>query len=443
MTKSRLYTTPMESMELKGLTAFLVKTVSWSARVFGFWKRPMTNAAADILDMRLIDKIYWTYKAVNPILQPEKGFPLKRVSSDGFSVQLPDEFEKGEGVTIGAVGDLIKVDGLENSKDFIYEKVADLVFENDIVYGNLESQLTEQVVEEMIFREDEAPELCCSPKEYAAMKSHQGKNYTVFHTACNHSLDKGIEGLETTLKQLQADQIIDIGTNRKPEDQYRAEIMDVKGVRIGFVSATFGLNGKSVPIGEEYRVNLTRIHNSEGPADVNLILKQIDHCRQEACDFIIASLHWGFEYEFFPRIDQVKTAHQLVETGVDAIISHHPHVVQPVELYRTKRDPDRLAVIAYSLGNLTSSYSGPQTALSQVLNLSLNKGTVKGQSRTYVDSCVVTPVVQLETENQGKPAIQPMKVVDVKRMTNCPLDRPYMDQINTYINLVQGEFRAD
>jgi poly-gamma-glutamate capsule biosynthesis protein CapA/YwtB (metallophosphatase superfamily) len=442
MRTSRLPAKPMEDIELVGLTGFIIKFVCRSAEIFGFWNRPMKKAAADILDMSLLDKIYWVYKSLNPIIRPEKNTPLKKVSSDSFSVQLPEGFEKGNGVTIGAVGDMMKVSGLEHSKDFLYEKVADLVFENDIVYGNLESQLTEQEVVEMVFKEDESPELCCTREQYAAMKSHRGKNFSVFHTACNHTMDKGMEGLQTTLTQLQADQIMDLGTNLNPGDQNKGKTVDVNGIRIGFISATFGLNGKTIPAGEEYRVNVAKLHNPNGAADVSMLQNQIADCQQKNSDFIIASLHWGFEYEFFPRTDQVKTAHLLVEAGVDAIISHHPHVIQPVEVYRTQRDPDRLAVIAYSLGNLTSPYSTPPIALSQILNLSLNKGTFRDQSRTYINFCMATPVVQVERDNQGKPAIQPMKVSDVNKMDDCPLEQSYLKKLNYYVSLVQGEFRT-
>ncbi|MFH2129603.1 MAG: CapA family protein [bacterium] len=443
MKTSRLPATPRESLSLVGVTGVIVRTICRGAEIFGFWKFPFRKAAPDILDMSLLDKIYWVFKTENPIIRPEADNPLKRVSPDSRSVQLPAGFDTGDSLTMGAVGDLIKVDGLENAGDFLYEKVADLIFENDIIYGNLESQLTKQEIGEMIFKEDEAPTLCCTSQQYNTIKSHRGRRFSVLHTACNHTLDMGIEGLETTLQQLQTDQIIDIGTNLQAGDQKKGKILEVKGIRIGFISATFGLNGKAIPAGEAYRVNVVNIHNPDIPADLGLLQRQIAHCRQEHCDFIIASLHWGFEYEFFPRTDQVKTAHWLVESGVDAIISHHAHVIQPVEVYRTRRDPDRLAVIAYSLGNLTSSYSAPSIALSQILNLSLNKGTLNNQSRTYIESYAVTPVVQLEKENRGKPAIQLIKVSDVTKEDDLPLGQAYLEELDFFVNLVGGQFRTD
>jgi poly-gamma-glutamate synthesis protein (capsule biosynthesis protein) len=41
----------------------------------------------------------------------------------------------------------------------------------------------------------------------------------------------------------------------------------------------------------------------------------------------------------------VTFAHRLIDYGVDVIIGHHPHVLQPIEVYKN-------GIIAYSLGNL-------------------------------------------------------------------------------------------
>ncbi|MGC3998465.1 MAG: CapA family protein [Anaeromyxobacter sp.] len=65
-------------------------------------------------------------------------------------------------------------------------------------------------------------------------------------------------------------------------------------------------------------------------------------------DAAIVSLHWGIEYEQQPREPDVALARRLAEAGALVVLGHHPHVLQPVELYR--RADGRTAVIAYSLG---------------------------------------------------------------------------------------------
>jgi poly-gamma-glutamate synthesis protein (capsule biosynthesis protein) len=72
-------------------------------------------------------------------------------------------------------------------------------------------------------------------------------------------------------------------------------------------------------------------------------------------DAVVVSLHWGVEYETQPRAEDVELAHALADAGALVVLGHHPHVLQPIELYR--RADGRTAVIAYSLGNFVSNQS--------------------------------------------------------------------------------------
>jgi hypothetical protein len=412
MMNSRLPATPLDALSISGVLRFIVKTLHRSADIFGFWKYPSKKAAADFEDWSLLDKIRWGYKSKNPVLRGEKGAQLEAFfKNNQKKISLPKGFEKKYSVTFSAVGDLIKVKGLENSRDKLYEKAADLIFAKDISYANLESQLTRQEVGEIRFSDKEPPPLCLTKEQYDAIKGHQGKQFTLMHTACNHTFDAGLEGVDTTLAQLQEDQILDLGTNRHPAEQQQGRIIEKNNIKIGFVSATFGLNGKVVPNGKEYTVNIVKFHpyqkkQANAKPDLTMLNNQIAYCREQGCDIIIASLHWGYEYEFFPRRHQVEVAHALVEAGVDVIAAHHAHVLQPVEYYRPQRDPDRTAVIAYSLGNLTTSFSAPHLVLSGVLNLTIVKGHVNGEEKTIVREAQLIPVVQRDFLAGDVPVIQ-------------------------------------
>jgi poly-gamma-glutamate synthesis protein (capsule biosynthesis protein) len=61
------------------------------------------------------------------------------------------------------------------------------------------------------------------------------------------------------------------------------------------------------------------------------------------------------EYAPAPRPEDVETAHKMLEAGASVIVGHHPHVLQPVETYRTADGRD--TVIFYSLGNFLSNQS--------------------------------------------------------------------------------------
>jgi poly-gamma-glutamate synthesis protein (capsule biosynthesis protein) len=282
--------------------------------------------------------------------------------------------------------------------------------------------------------------VCLTKEQYDVIKGHQGKQFTLMHTASNHTFDMGSEGVSTTLAQLEKDRIVDLGTNRHPSEQQQGRIIEKNNIKIGFVSATFGLNGKVVPEGKEYMVNVVKFHpyqkkQADSNPDLTLLNNQIAYCREQGCDIIIASLHWGYEYEFFPRRHQVEMAHTLVETGVDLIVAHHAHVLQPVEYYRPQRDPGRTAVIAYSLGNLTTSFSAPHLVLSGVLNLTIVKGLVDGEEKTVVREAQLIPVVQRDFLAGDLPVIQ-LEKLETFPGNKTREDRDYISAVEGYAELV-------
>ena len=89
-------------------------------------------------------------------------------------------------------------------------------------------------------------------------------------------------------------------------------------------------------------------------ADQAQVLAAIQSARAQ-CDLLVVSIHWGIEYAPAPRPEDVDLAHKMLDAGASVVVGHHPHVLQPVETYRT---PDgRNTVIFYSLGNFLSNQS--------------------------------------------------------------------------------------
>jgi poly-gamma-glutamate synthesis protein (capsule biosynthesis protein) len=84
------------------------------------------------------------------------------------------------------------------------------------------------------------------------------------------------------------------------------------------------------------------------------VLDAIKKARSQ-CDFLVVSIHWGVEYAPAPLPADVETAHKMLDAGAAVIVGHHPHVLQPMETYRTADGRD--AVIFYSLGNFLSNQS--------------------------------------------------------------------------------------
>jgi capsule synthesis protein PGA_cap len=433
-----LPSTPAEVLDISTRRLrFRITMAVKSAELFGYWRHPYQDAATSFEEMTLSDIYYWVYKCTNPITRAEKGERIAdQMVTDSRVAALPHGFETQSSLTIGAGGDLLQAAGLEQSKDVLFESIADLLFDQTVSYANFESPITTQPLQKEVIGDRAAPIQCCSREQFDVLKGHRGKCFTVLNTANNHMFDMGVEGVDTTLRGLAEHSILDTGTNRAPDEHGQGKFLTSNGIKLGFVSATFGLNGHVMPPGDDHRINVATLLSKFSKPDLRLIKRQIDHCKGQGCDFIIASLHWGFEFEFFPRRQQVEIAHTLVEWGADAIIGHHAHVIQPVEYYRTRRDPSRIAVIAYSVGTLVWGYTAPHLVLGMILSLTLAKGMFQGKARTYIEQAGVTPVFRSSTSNEHGIVTRLEKLadhVDGRRHLHSP---DYIAEIKRYADLV-------
>lgn len=412
-----------------------MKAAMTSARLLGYWDYPRVDAATDAEEMTFSDELYWFYKLRRPIVRAEENVCPVLFLRNKSVVGLPEGFKKDGSVTIGAAGDLMPADGLEHSRDVFFENTADVLLDADFSFANLEGPVTEQYVEYC----PGTPLMGFSVAQFPTLAGHRGKCFTALSLANNHAFDWGIEGLETTQRLVTQYGIVDVGSPRTPEEYGRARTLIKKGVKIGVVSATFGLNGRRPPENESHRIHVAKLCSKHDATDLGLLRRQLEDCRQQHCDFIVASIHWGYEFEFFPRLRQIDAAHTLIEEGVDLILGHHPHVIQPVEYYRTKRDPNRIAVIAYSLGGLGWRwYTAPHFALGMILSMKLSKGLISGESRTYIERVNPIPTFQSVFYVNG---IRLKRVEKLKEHLGGigPLHSTrYLEKIRQYADLVLG-----
>lgn len=413
-----------------------IKAAINSAALLRYWDYPRANSATASEEMTFTDRAYRLYKCARPIIRAEKEVSDILSWRDKPALKLPDGFKKDTSVTIGAAGDLIPVDGLESSKDILFENIADVLFGVDISFANLEAPVTERNLKEpLIF--GRPPIMYCSFSQFSTLAGYRGKYFTVLNFANNHTFDAGIEGIETTQALLLQKGILDIGTPRGPQEYGRAKILTKGGIKIGFISATFGLNGHQLPVSETYRIHTAKLMSKYVVTDLELLRKQIEDSKKQGCDFIIASIHWGHEFEFFPRLRQIEAAHTLIEEGVDLILGHHPHVIQPLEYYRTKRDVNRTGVIAYSLGGLTFGwYTAPHLVLGMILNVRLSKGLLNGAGHTYIERIEPVPVFQSFSYQDGIRSMRVERLQGRLKERSSYQSAPYLRQIARYAELV-------
>lgn len=410
------------------------------ADLFGFWKRPVRINPDPVNYPKGMLGPYWMYKARKPIVLPEKGSGLKQYFEshrDPGVPLLPDGFQVERRVTLSAVGDLMNAAGTENSKGVLYAEIADLIFDADISFANLESTLTTGEVIQDDWSAEETPKINASPAQFDALKGHEGRQFTVLQTANNHILDCGIEGFDTTHDILAAEGFLHVGTNRRPEDYDRGLIVGSNGLKIGFVAATYGVNCKPYPEGKTWLVNHVRFHAGDDAVDLSLLERQIGWCRSAGCDLVVVALHWGPEHEMYPWPSQLGIAHSLAEAGADAIIGHHAHNPHPYELYRTRRDPDRVVPIFYGLGNITSIVAAPHNTTSLVLNMAVAKGVYGDSPAVFIEGFSLTPVIQME-EGEDVPKLRIHRLDALLAVATDPQTRAYLEKAAGYVDIALG-----
>lgn len=191
-----------------------------------------------------------------------------------------------------------------------------------------------------------------------------GAGYDLCSTASNHSLDDGFDGLVRTLDTLDAAGIAHTGTYRSAAESGQPRIVDAAGVRVGFVSVTFGLNGVPRPAGREWAVDVFDV------PDVAGVLAAAGRARAAGAEVVVAAVHCCAEYDHDPTGPQVEAVRALLASpDVDLVLGHHAHVVQPFE-----RIGGEWA--AFGLGNSVAEHStrGYDTEDSVIARFTFTRG---------------------------------------------------------------------
>lgn len=167
----------------------------------------------------------------------------------------------------------------------------------------------------------------------------------------NHACDKNVEGLYRTLDILDEADVMHTGAWRSPEERAMPTVVEIQGIKIGIVSATYSLNGRESYM-SDYILDYLVCFIDEAQ-----VKEQIDLCRENGAEIVIVTPHMGDEYEQYTREYFRTYARNYIALGADIVVAHHPHVLQGTELLQaTAADGTvREGVVFYSLGNFVSN----------------------------------------------------------------------------------------
>lgn len=189
---------------------------------------------------------------------------------------------------------------------YFLKKVKPVFSKDDITIVNFEGTLTESSARQVKAFTFKGP-----AKHVKILKKG---SVEVVNLANNHSMDFGSKGFSDTKKTLK---------KNKVKYCYNSTIAykKVKGVKVAFIGFS-QLSGA-------------------GESQVKAAIKQ---AKKNKAKIIIASFHWGIEYDYYPSGNQKSIARYAISEGADLVLGHHPHVLQGVEKYKGR-------YIVYSLGN--------------------------------------------------------------------------------------------
>ena len=203
--------------------------------------------------------------------------------------------------------------------------------------------------------------------------------FNMLTLANNHLFDFGETAFFDTLRYLDDCELRYVGAGADLDAAWRAQVVDLAGVRVAFLGAASTLGPGSaataqrpgvapIHVAESYHIDPAASLEQPGSApyvhtrawrdDLQRACQAVADARA-AADCVIVAMHWGVPPTWRSRFQdglaeyQIEVGHALVEAGADLIVGAHPHSLQAIEIWQGKP-------ICYSLGNFVFHHNrGP------------------------------------------------------------------------------------
>lgn len=199
--------------------------------------------------------------------------------------------------------------------------------------------------------------------------------FNMVNLTTNHSKDKGITGLKYSSefwKKQRENGVYSVGSYVSEEDRTEARFSEKNGIKyalLGYATVTNGFT-----ISDEDSHYWVLWDKEKAKADIERIKDKVD--------VIIVSMHWGVEYTHVPTAEEREIAEYLSSLGVNIIIGHHPHVIQPIEFVND-------TLVFYSLGNFISAQDSAGNYMKRVgmmASVDINKNVKDGKTTITLDN---------------------------------------------------------
>lgn len=213
----------------------------------------------------------------------------------------------------------------------IDESLLEVLEDVDYRIFNLEVPLTDK----------ETPIRKCGPNLIAPVKTVVGISQIKVNfltLANNHIMDQGNDGLFSTIKILEENNIAYGGIGNSIKVASKPYVSSVGNTRIGIYCCAeheFSIAGEDYP--------------GANPFDPLTSLDDIVELRNQ-CDYLICLYHGGKEHYRYPSPNLQKVCRRIVDKGADLVICQHSHCIGCEEKWKD-------STIIYGQGNFIFDYS--------------------------------------------------------------------------------------
>ena len=296
--------------------------------------------------------------------EPEQKIEYKKISFLGAGDNI---------VYSGTVRDAKKnatSGGREHDFKPIYTDVAELIKNADISYINQETLMCGDGYEFTYYPTFNGPQ----DMGYDLVEL----GFDVVGIANNHMLDKGSAGLGKTIEFWDKLPVTLVGGYKNIEDYRTIRVHEEQGIKIAFLAYAEHTNG--IYPSKNYDIHIPYLNEAN--------IKEEVAKAKDIADLVFVSVHWGEEGAFKPNDLQKGYAKQFADAGVDVIIGHHPHVIQPVEWIEGSFGNKTLCV--YSLGNFMAEQAYSYNMVGGMISFDIVSVT---GSKPYIENVIFIPTV--------------------------------------------------
>ncbi len=269
-----------------------------------------------------------------------------------------------ETVVISAVGDIMchatqmnyaRVDSTHFDFNPVFREVKKYLNSTDLMLGNLETVLAGRE------RGLKGYPVFNTPDEFLYALKNSGFDHLFLSN--NHILDMGWEGARRTARLIDSLGMGYSGVVVKSDKSDSLRIYNVKGIKIGVASFTYGHNHSDELAGSKIlRIEKDALENTINSAK-----------RFHKVDVMIVYFHFGKEYSRYPSDYQKRVVRWAVDAGADLIFASHPHVIQPVEFIKSNNSIFDSVLVTYSLGNFVSNQRWRFSDCGIIINVRIEK----------------------------------------------------------------------